>query len=154
MKMGERSIRQRTYLDTAGQQFTGVILWLTVLTAVQPLLGPLHLALADHAHRYNAKSGLYEDIVLHRGEASVSHTASSFAPSLFSAGYSPKSETTYTICPVSNLIHLRYKPSSGFGAQSSALNVQQPALFPDAQIIFRAQIYLTAPKQSPPSFMG
>ena len=136
------------------QLFTTVILWLAVLTAVQPVLAPLHLALANHAHRYNAKNGLYEDIVTPDVEAFVPHTACSSSHSLFADTCPSKFKTTYTICPSANMIHLRVKTPPESGTVSFVSKARRSVSLTEIRIIHNNHIYLTAPKQSPPSSLS
>ena len=149
-KMYVKSTKQRVDKELIGQLFTELILWFTALTAVQPVLGPLHLALADHAHRYNTESGLYEDIINPDVEASVPHTACSSSDSLFADTYSSNFKTTYTICPSANLIHLRGKATPFSGTVRFVSNTRQSVSLMETQTIHGTPIYLTAPKQSPP----
>ena len=136
----------------------GMVAILAVTTALQPMFAPLHLALADHAHRYNPASGLFEDVIPAAESAAGDH--STFGDdgcdcAIATTTVSRSSATpVHTPCTVSNHSTVRY--------------VATPFVCTDRFVLYRTvhtapsgaappsacPIFMTAPKQSPPSTFG
>ena len=146
--------RQRKSSAYGGQLSVGVLLCLVAVMVVQTVLAPLHLALADHRHRYNTLSGLFEDVII-EGESptgdryvlpSVRYDVSFFGRS--------RRRIVYTICPASNLLHLRYTASSVHDVVCTHSGRGHSSSFLYLQVVSNDPVFMTAPKQSPPTVQG
>jgi hypothetical protein len=118
---------------------------------LQPVLGAMHMAWADHQHRFNPALGLYEDVVLSGRNSRASSTPSTCPESVQTAERFRGQTVSFTICLTSKHIQARCATSadgySVFRDDGTQQTVREIIRVPRAQ----TPLFMTAPKQSPPA---
>ena len=121
------------------------------LLAAQPILPMLHMAFADHQHRLNPASGIFEDVIVIGGDSG--DTESSEIERSLSSTLLPSSgrRVVYAYCLESNCCHLRYTV-----AVRDDIVGDDRVLEPASAGVIRDEVYrqipliAAAPKNSPP----
>lgn len=134
---------------------TAVASFLAVGIIFTPIFSVLHLTTADHRHRFNIATGLYEDIVTlgpKTAQEKVNHLPE--PDERGAGGYSSFDgripRVSYVTCLISNMRMLRYIDCV-IKVFSSPAAFQMLLSRGARNFLSRgAHLFLTAPKQSPP----
>ena len=132
----------------------GLLVCLASLVLLQPLLTAMHLAWADHQHRFNPALGLFEDVVIARENPRSALPSTPRPEGMQRDVRSGRQTVSFSICPTSNLNQARYATSVGAPSVFRVKGTLQTALEGTWVLCARTPLFMTAPKQSPPAFFG